>query len=115
MGNLAAVRDFSDVRDIARYLEHLALHPAVLWDGETVVDLCSGTAIPMEEILKTLLRLSTCPIRVVVDTERYRPADTPVLKGDPAYLQDRLGLRPEFSLEMTLGDLLEEARRAEGL
>lgn len=112
VGNLAAVRDFSDVRDIARYLEHLALHPAVLWDGETAVDLCSGQAIAMKGLLDTLLELSSCSIRIEVDTERYRPADTPVLKGNPAYLQERLGLRPEYTLRMTLQDLLDEARRA---
>lgn len=103
VGNLEAERDFSDVRDVARWLPVIA---AGARPGE-VVNVCSGQAVSIRRILDILLAASRVPIRVESDPGRFRPLDNPVLRGDPERLRSRFGLGPEIPLERTLGDLLE--------
>jgi len=106
VGNLSAVRDFSDVRDISRYLRSLAESGR---QGE-VYNLCSGHAYSISDILNTLLRLSRAEIRVEVEQSRYRPVDKPYLAGDPSKIRDEMGLVPAYDLEKTLSDLLDLCR-----
>ncbi|HOW44700.1 MAG TPA: GDP-mannose 4,6-dehydratase [Candidatus Aminicenantes bacterium] len=103
VGNLEAERDFSDVRDVARWLPAIA---AGARPGE-VVNACSGRAVSIRRILDILLAAARVPIRVETDPARFRPLDNPVLRGDPGRLRRRFGLGPEIPLERTLGDLLE--------
>lgn len=103
VGNLAAVRDFSDVRDVARWLRVIA---AGAEPGE-VFNLCSGAACSIRELLDRLLAQARVPIRVEVDPDRFRPLDNPVLRGDPGRMRRRFGLAPEYPLERTLLDLLD--------
>jgi len=102
VGNLAAVRDFSDVRDIARFLVEIGRRIT----GGELINLCSGRGIPVQRLLDTLLGLSRCSIRVEVDEERFRPLDVPSMIGDPGRLRREFGLSPAFTLEQTLADLL---------
>jgi GDP-4-dehydro-6-deoxy-D-mannose reductase len=102
VGNLAAVRDFSDVRDVARYVEAIGRRGRA---GE-VYNLCSGMSSPVRRILDILLALARIPIRTEVDERKFRPLDNPQIHGDPARLRGEFGLRPEFTLEQTLLDLL---------
>jgi GDP-4-dehydro-6-deoxy-D-mannose reductase len=102
VGNLAAVRDFSDVRDVARYVEVIGRCGRA---GE-VYNLCSGLSFPIRRILDILLALARMPIRVDVDQRKFRPLDNPQITGDPARLRGEFGLRPEFTMEQTLLDLL---------
>lgn len=106
VGNLEAERDFSDVRDVARWLPVIA---AGARPGE-VVNACSGQVVSIRRILDILLAAARVPIRVETDPARFRPLDNPALRGDPGRLRARFGLRPEFPLERTLGDLLEHWR-----
>ena len=106
VGNLEAERDFSDVRDVARWLPVIA---AGARPGE-VVNACSGQVVSIRRILDILLAAARVPIRVETDPARFRPLDNPALRGDPGRLRARFGLRPEFALERTLGDLLEHWR-----
>jgi GDP-4-dehydro-6-deoxy-D-mannose reductase len=106
VGNLQAERDFSDVRDVARWLPVIA---AGARPGE-VVNACSGQAVSIRRILDILLEAARVPIRVEVDPSRFRPLDNPVLRGDPQRLRRRFGLAAEFPLERTLGDLLDHWR-----
>jgi GDP-4-dehydro-6-deoxy-D-mannose reductase len=103
VGNLAAVRDFSDVRDMARYVQTIGARGR----GGEVYNLCSGRSYSIQAILDTLLALSKMPVRVEVDAGKFRPLDNPQIIGDPALIRDEFGLEPEFSLETTLRDLLD--------
>ncbi len=103
VGNLAAVRDVSDVRDVARaYCE-------LVEKGEPgeIYNVCSGRGFTIEEGLKVLRSLSKAEIQVEVDPARLRPLDVPVLVGNPSRLRERLGWVPSTAIEKTLGDLLE--------
>jgi GDP-4-dehydro-6-deoxy-D-mannose reductase len=108
VGNLAAVRDFSDVRDVARYLHIIGASCA----GGEVFNLCSGRAYSIRQVLDILLAQARVPIRVEVDAARFRPLDNPRILGDCRLLSSRFGLRPEFPIEKTLLDLLEYWRES---
>jgi len=102
VGNLAASRDFTDVRDIVR-----AYHLAVT-EGEPgdVYNLASEQPRSIEALLNTLLGFSDVDIRVERDPERYRPADVPIVYGSAAKFRSRTGWVPQISFEETLRDTL---------
>ena len=103
VGNLEAQRDFSDVRDVARFVQAIAARGEA---GE-VYNVCSGRTYSIRRILDILLAQARVAIRVEVDPTRFRPLDNPVLSGDPALIRRRFGLAPEIPIERTLGDLLD--------
>jgi GDP-4-dehydro-6-deoxy-D-mannose reductase len=106
VGNLAAQRDYSDVRCVvdayARLLERR---------GEPhVVNVATGTAHSVASVLDRLLALATVEIAVEIDPSRIRPADIPWLVGSPQRLATATGWRPTRSLDETLADVLNAAR-----
>ena len=112
VGNLKAVRDYTDVRDIVRGY-WLLLERG---DPGQVYNLCSGRGWAIQEILDFLLGESiNTSIRVREDPARLRPSDVPVLIGDCSRLT-ALGWKPRIPFEQTLRDLLgywrERARRS---
>lgn len=106
VGNLAAVRDLSDVRDVARAYVELAEKGK---RGE-VYNVCSGRGIAIEDGLAILRSLSKREVEVKVDPKRLRPLDVPVLVGDVSKLRSLLGWSPSTPVEQTLGDLLQDWR-----
>ncbi len=110
VGNLEAVRDFTDVRDIARAY-HLAA--AAAEPGEAY-NVCSGRGISIRELLDRLLALSGAKVEIVTDPKRLRTADIPRLIGDNRKFAAATGWRPEIPLDRTLADLLEWWRQQLG-
>jgi GDP-4-dehydro-6-deoxy-D-mannose reductase len=108
VGDLAARRDITDVRDVVRAYEAL-LDPSVPADTYNVA---TGRAVEMHEVLDILVGLAGCPIEVERDPERFRPADLPVVSGDASRLRAATGWEPTISLEQTLADTLQAARAA---
>lgn len=106
VGNLSVRRDFLDVRDVVE------AYVMALRKGEpgSVYNVCSGKARSMQDMLQMLLSFSTVEVRVEPDPERLRPADIPVLWGDPGRLQCLTGWAPRRELRQTLGDLLDSYR-----
>ncbi|MEI6614131.1 MAG: GDP-mannose 4,6-dehydratase [Chrysiogenales bacterium] len=103
VGNLAAVRDFSDVRDMARYVQVIGQRGK----GGAVYNLGSGQSYSIKRILDILLSLAKKSIRVEVDAAKFRPLDNPQITGDCARIESEFGLRPEIAMEKTLLDLLD--------
>lgn len=106
VGNLAARRDVTDVRDVVRAYRLLAESGA---PGEAY-NVCSGADVAVSELADRLLAMATKPMRLVVDPERHRPVDVPVLRGDRTKLERATGWRPEISLDQTLADVLDDWR-----
>lgn len=106
VGNLAARRDLVDVRDVVRAYRLLVAsgQPGAAYN------VCSGRDVGMDELVRLLLDLSGASLEIEVDPELMRPADVPVLRGDPAKLRAATGWAPEIPLEQSLGDVLAEAR-----
>ncbi len=108
VGNLDVVRDFTDVRDVARAYRLLATRGGA---GE-VYNLGSGRGTRLADALDTLRGLATAPIEVRVDPARVRPVDQPMLIADASRLRAATGWEPRFSIDRTLADMLDGWRQA---
>lgn len=102
VGNLEARRDFTDVRDVVRAY-HLLIHEGR--PGE-IYNVCSGRAVPVEEVLRTYLKLATVKITIETDPARLRPSDVPILQGDGTKINGDTGWEPNLPLEQSLEDVL---------
>jgi GDP-4-dehydro-6-deoxy-D-mannose reductase len=107
VGNLAARRDFCDVRDIVRAYGLLA-HKGR--SGETY-NVGSGQAIEIRSLLSALLSLSPVRIDVVSDPSKYRPIDVPVIEASIEKMGSDTGWKPEIALNTTLQWIMESARK----
>jgi GDP-4-dehydro-6-deoxy-D-mannose reductase len=107
VGNLEAVRDFTDVRDMVRAY-WLALERGE--PGE-VYNLCSGRGYTVRNVLETLLGLTATRVEVREDPERLRPSDVQILLGDCSRFRQATGWRPTIPFEVTLKDLLDYWRQ----
>lgn len=107
VGNLDAIRDFSDVQETIRAYLLLLKHG----QSGAVYNVCSGKGVAMREILDTLVAQSSAKVEVLVDPARLRPSDLPVLIGDPTRLRDATGFAPSGDLGTALADLLSEWRK----
>jgi len=106
VGNLEAVRDFTDVEDIVR---------AYLVAGRTkfehcVYNLSSGKGVRIQEILDVFLDLAKVDIKVEVDPSRLRPSDIPVLIGDRSRFTRETGWSPHVDLRKSLELILNHWR-----
>ncbi len=106
VGNLDAVRDFSDVRDVVRaYL-------LLVEKGEPgqAYNVCSGRGRRIRDVLDLLLERSSVKVDVRLDAARLRPSDVPAQVGDPSRLRAATAWEPRIPLEETLADLLQDWR-----
>ncbi len=106
VGNLEAVRDFSDVRDVVR------AYWLLLERGEpgAVYNVCSGRPTRIREVLDLLVSQARVPLEVRVDPARLRQLEVPALVGDNTRLRQATGWTPRIPLATTLTDLLESVR-----
>jgi len=106
VGNLEAMRDFTDVRDMVRAYE------LALLNGESgaVYNIGRGSAVSIRSLLDLLLSQSRTAIEVRVAPGRLRQVDAPLQVCDPRRFEARTGWEPRIPLEQTLTDMLEYAR-----
>lgn len=103
VGNLTALRDFTDVRDMVRAY-HLALEKCAPGD---VYNIGSERAVSIESALDTMLAQSRVSIRVQQEPARFRPSDTPVMYCDASKFRAQTGWHTTISLEQSLRDILD--------
>ncbi|HLE44434.1 MAG TPA: GDP-mannose 4,6-dehydratase [Methylomirabilota bacterium] len=103
VGNLDALRDFTDVRDMVRAY-WLALDRGE--PGE-VYNICSGRAYTIRNVLEILLSLAHARVEVREDPARLRPSDVEILVGDCTRFRRVSGWEPTIPFEVTLKDLLD--------
>jgi GDP-4-dehydro-6-deoxy-D-mannose reductase len=103
VGNLDVIRDFLDVRDVVRaYLLLLERGQS----GECY-NVASGVGQHLRDCFVRLARLVGVEAVAREDASLVRPADIPVLIGDPARLKAATGWQPTIAFEQTLQDLLD--------
>lgn len=106
VGNVDALRDFTDVRDMAKaYL--LALQKGKA--GE-VYNIGSGKLVKINDILKKLISLSKAKISIEQDKRLFRPVDIEKIYCDAAKFKKQTGWEPQIPLEKTLEDTLNFER-----
>jgi len=107
VGNLEAIRDFTDVRDMVKayWLAVLKGKP-----GE-VYNIASGRGVKISWVLDKLLSFSKVKITVKKDPARMRPSDVPILVGEAKKFRKQTGWEPKIKLEQTLKDILNYWRK----
>jgi GDP-4-dehydro-6-deoxy-D-mannose reductase len=103
VGNLKAIRDFTDVRDVVRAYA-LALEKGKAGEAYNV---CSGKGRRISELLDIYLSESSVKIKVKHDPGRQRAGDIPRLVGNPKKFINATGWKPEIPFEQTLRDVLD--------
>ncbi|HQN39958.1 MAG: GDP-mannose 4,6-dehydratase [Acidobacteria bacterium] len=103
VGNLDAVRDFTDVRDMVRAY-WLAVQRAR--PGE-VYNIATGNGITIRAMLDKLIALARVEVRVETDPARLRPSDVEVLIGDSSKFRGDTSWEPRIPFDQTLADLLD--------
>src|SRR5205823_5178234 len=103
VGNLAPVRDLSDVRDTVRAYRLLALRGA---PGEAY-NVATGRGTSIRDLVDRLVARARVPLSIIEDPALYRPTDIEVLIGDPGRLAVATGFQPGRPLEETLGAVLD--------
>ena len=103
MGNLDAIRDFTDVRDMVRAY-WMAVTKAK--PGE-VYNIATGHGITIRAMLDLQLSFSTAKVSIETDPERLRPSDVETLIGDASKFKADTGWEPQIPFEQTMRDLLD--------
>jgi len=101
VGNLAAERDFLDVRDVAAAYVRLVHAPHLA--GE-IFNVCSGEGRAIAQVLDELIAVSGLAVARETDSARMRPSDVPRFVGDPTKLARAVGRLPRRPLRETLRD-----------
>lgn len=107
--DLAAVRDFTDVRDVARGYLAVAEHGT----SDRIYNLCSGRPSEVRDVLDGLLRAGGLDWSVVDE----RPATRGGIRyqvGSPDRIRRETGWSAEIPLETSTGDLLISLMQANG-
>jgi GDP-4-dehydro-6-deoxy-D-mannose reductase len=107
VGNLDPWRDFLDVRDVcAGYVACIAAEHRL--PGNLVLNLASGVARRIGDVLDTLRALAGVSAAVETDAGRVRSADLSRACGDATRAGELLGWRPVIPWERTLRDVLDD-------
>ncbi len=106
-GDLSAVRDFLDIRDVT------AAYRLLLKEGRPgeIYNVSSGKSLTISQGLEILVGNAKCPITVRRDPDLCRPANIPFMVGDSAKLRRETGWEPEWEIRDTLRGLLDAARK----
>lgn len=102
LGNLDAVRDFTDVRDV------IDAYMAIVDQGKPgeVYNIGSGVGYSVKNVLDILLEISGLhDVEIRQNPQFMRPSDVPILICDATKLKEKIGWQPTYKFEQTLRDL----------
>lgn len=103
VGNLSAMRDFTDVRDVVRAYRLLSEKGI----SGKVYNIGRGKAVSIQYILDTALSFSEKNISVIQDTKKMRASDIPIIEPDVSEIYGDTGWTAEISMEQTIKDTLD--------
>ncbi len=98
LGNLDVYRDFSDVRDVARWYAQLLITDASF----TKVNFCSGKLVSLENIIHIMNEIAGYDIEVTVNPKFVRNNEIKRLCGDNSLLDSIAPAVDNFSIDETL-------------
>ncbi len=107
VGDLSAYRDFSFVADVVA--AYTALMENDVESG--VYNICSGNARKIEDILHTLVALSTTKIKIETDPAKMRPSEVPFFVGNCDKLKKATDWQPHYDFKQGMQEVLDYWRK----
>lgn len=103
VGDISVQRDYTDVRDVVR------AYVLLLEKGKRgeIYNICSGKKYSLQRILDVLLSFSSQRIEILVDSQKLRKTEIPVLVGDNRKIKRELSWEPTVPIEQSLRELLD--------
>jgi GDP-4-dehydro-6-deoxy-D-mannose reductase len=103
VGNLEALRDMLDVRDVVR------AYGLILQQGHAgqVYNVAAGCPHRMRDLLDRMQAQISMSVEIVEDPARLRASDIPCSTGDSSKLRKLTGWSPHISIDRTLRDTLD--------
>lgn len=98
LGNLDVAREFNDVRDVASWYAQLLLSEK----QNEIVNLCSGNAISLLEIIEHMNHLAGYTINIEVNPAFVRDNEIKLLLGSPNKLISLIHTLPNYKISATL-------------
>jgi len=109
LGSITPKRDFIYVADAAAGFAAAATNGEVQPGEAVTVNLGTGRAHSIAEVLGLLAAIASCEITVERDESRVRRVDNPLLLADNSAIANRFGWRPAYDLSAALHDTWREA------
>ncbi len=103
LGNINVVREFADVRRVVEAYVRLLENPQ---PGQ-IFNICSGLGTTLNDIISSCSKLSGHNLQVKVNPAFVRENEVQVLIGSCAKLEAAIGKLPMFTIQDTLGWMLE--------
>ena len=103
VGNLEAMRDFTDVRDVVRAYRLLGEKGR---SGQ-VYNVGRGRAVKIQYILDTIISYAETNITVRRDEKRMRASDIPIIEPDVSKIYADTSWKAEITVEDTIKDTLD--------
>ncbi|PSO23655.1 GDP-mannose 4,6-dehydratase [Bradyrhizobium sp. MOS002] len=110
VGNLGVERDFLDVRDVAEAYAIAALNADEIPNGQ-ILNIASGRAVRLSNLLDELMSMSHAKIKVQADSSRVRRSEVLRICGDASKAREILNWAPSRELKKTLHDILKDWRQ----
>jgi nucleoside-diphosphate-sugar epimerase len=107
LGNLDLFRDFSDIRRVVHAYSRLvsgAIDP-------TTVNICSGRAIYLSDIIKIMESISGHTVKITTDSSLLRSDEQRIIVGSPARLESLVGPLPNPEFRETLLHMYEALKK----
>jgi len=104
LGNIDVERDFSDVRDIARYYYLLGEKRS----NVDCINFCSGLSSSLKDCLRLCSELTGHEMEVKINSDLVRNNEVKTLRGDTTRLRSELQVKPPLPLKETLRWMLSE-------
>jgi GDP-4-dehydro-6-deoxy-D-mannose reductase len=107
-GNVDVSRDLTDVRDVVVAYRLLVEAAAAgkLADRFAVVNVASGVAITIRDVIERLCALAGVAPVIEIDQSLVRAGDPVEIRGDATLIGQLVGWRPRIPLERTLVEVL---------
>ena len=102
-GDVAVIRDFTDVRDV------VSAYYKLLMMGEKgeVYNVCSAHGWPLREIIHKISNILKIDVELVSNPNLFRPNDNRAIIGSNEKLKRKLKWSPKYTLDQTLHEMIE--------
>lgn len=106
VGNLEVRRDLGDVRDMARAYR-------MILESNTkkhIFNVGNGTSYCLKDIVDYIASLSSTEVEMVVDKNKLRPADNPIIWCDNSLIKEEIGWEPQYTIYDAIKNMYEYYR-----